>query len=580
MSVTSSLTNRIFFASAFLVIVSIGVAIYRVNVSVTAQAERDLRVGLDEAVALVREVARTQAGDFVIKGSLIADLPVLKGAASTEHPPTVQPIAEEYQRGINADLFVVLGRADQLLASAGRVRPDPDSLAEILAACRSRPAGDTFWPYPGGVLHAAAIALEPGAAPLGTLVVGFSLDQAVADRLRTLTNSEVAFVTGSRIVASTLDRGFDAAILSAAASGDVFTEELGGEEFVGRLSGLGERGDPDEPQAIVLRSRTRHLQFLPRLRFQIALTGLAAVLVATGLGYAVAHTVTHPLRALTATMRDIAETGDLRRAVPAPGRWDDEDARLLAETFGRLTNALARFQRDVAQRERLASLGRLSATIAHEIRNPLMIIKSTARALRRQAAPEMAEMAGSIEEEVQRLDRVVTDVLDFARPIRPNMSPADLGEICRGAARAMRASSDHPDIVVDVPDGPLPIMTDTERLHGVVVNLLANAQAATTGNDASTGRPPRVALRVTSLDDGRWRLEVVDHGMGIPSDDLPRVFEPFFTTRRAGSGLGLALARNVIEGLGGTIVIESSAGLGTIARVDLPTAPLPGQDPS
>jgi signal transduction histidine kinase len=577
MSVTASLTNRIFLASALLVIASISVAIYTVNASVAAQAEKDLQAGLDEAVALVREFTRTEAGDFVIKGRLIADLPVLKGAASTGHPPTVQPIAEDYQRGINADLFVVLDRGDQVLASAGRVRPDAVSLAGMLAACRGRASGDTYWPYPGGVLHAAAIPMEPGAAPLGTLVVGFSLDQSVADRLRALTNSEVAFVTSSRIVASTLDRSFDDAILSASAGGGVFSERLGDEEFVGRLSALGERGEPDEPQAIVLRSRTRHLQFLPLLRWQIALTGLAAVLVATGLGYAVARTVTRPLRALTATMHDIAETGDLRRAVPPPGRWDDEDARLLAATFGRLTGALARFQRDAAQRERLSSLGRLSATIAHEIRNPLMIIKSTVRALRRQATPEIADMAGSIDEEVQRLDRVVTDVLDFARPIRFDVAPADVGEICRSAARGMRAPSGRPGIALDLPEGALPIVTDAGRLHGVVVNLLANALAA--AGDAHPGGAPPVTLSVRAAGGGGWRIEVIDRGAGIAAEDLPRVFEPFFTTRQTGSGLGLALARNIIEGLGGVIAIESTPGRGTTARVDLPPAPPPGQDP-
>ena len=577
MNITSSLTNRIFLAGAALVIASTGVAIYRVNVTVTAQAERDLRTGLDEAATLVREFATTQAGDFVVKGSLVADLPVLKGAAATGHPPTVQPIAEDYQRGINADLFVVLGRDGDLLASAGRVRPDRASLSAILAACRARPTGDAYWPYPSGVLYAAAIDLEPGAAPLGTLVVGFSLDRSVAARLRTLTNSDVAFVTGSRVVASTLDHAFDDALLEAAAGGEIFTSDLGGEAFVGRELPLGEQGSPDEPRAIVLRSRTEHLQFLSRLRWQIALTGLVAVLVATGLGYAVAHTVTRPVRALTATMRDIAATGDLRRAGPAPGRWDDEDARQLATAFGRLTNALARFQRDAAQRERLSSLGRLSATIAHEVRNPLMIIKSTVRTLRRQATPEIASMAGSIDEEVQRLDRVVTDVLDFARPIRFDLADADLAEVCRGAAHAMRATSREPEIGLDLPDEPMPIVTDTERLHGVVVNLLSNALAATAGHDRAGDGGSAVTLRARRRAGG-WRIEVLDRGAGIPADDLPRVFEPFFTTRRAGSGLGLALARNVVEGLGGTIVLESNAGTGTVARIDLPATPPIGQD--
>jgi signal transduction histidine kinase len=374
------------------------------------------------------------------------------------------------------------------------------------------------------------------------------------------------------VVASSLDPARTAALSSTIRESGVFTRTLEGEEYVGRVQPIGAGSVSADPVAIVLRSRTEHLMFLPTLRWQIAVTGLAAVLVATLVGYLIARTVTRPLRALTTAMREIAATGDLGRPAPTTGRWDDEDARQLASSFSHLTGALARFQREAAQRERLSSLGRLSTVIAHEVRNPLMIIKGALRPLQRNASPDVTAVAASIDEEVSRLNRVVTDVLDFAKPIRFELAEADLTAICADAARAAATGAGNEPVALELDGTPAPIVTDTERLRSVVVNLLGNAQQAVR---ALERRPagPVIRLRTTRLNGTGWRIEVIDRGTGIPADALPRVFEPFYTTRRTGSGLGLAIARNVIEGLGGTIAVTSKAGEGTTVRIDLPPAP-------
>jgi signal transduction histidine kinase len=572
MSLLSSLTNRIFLASALLVAVSIGLAVYRVNQSVTAQAEADLQGGLADAASLVEDFSRTQFADFVSVASLIADLPKLNAAAATEDRPTVGPIAGEYQRKIGTDLFVVLGRTDRVLASAGPLRPDDAAIGEMLAACRRGAGGAAFRPYAGALIHAIAVPLAAGPSSTGTLLAGFTLGREFASRIKAVTNSDIALASGAEIIASTLDaRG--AADLAAAgppARSGAFVRHLGDEDYVGRVQRLGPDAALDEPVALVLRSRTERLRFLPALRWQLAVTGLAAMLLSTLIGYGIARTVTRPVRALTATMRDMAATGDLARAVPAGGRWDDEDARVLASTFRQLTTALDRFQREAAQRERLAALGRWSTVVAHEIRNPLMIIKSAARSLRKLMAPDVADLAASIDEEVQRLNGVVTGVLDFARPIRFNLAPEDLGDICRDAARAAQTSAEEIPIAVDCEPAHVPVDTDAERLRSVLVNVLTNAQHAVRAREAPSGPTPPIRLRVRPTVAGRWLVEVIDQGAGITPEDLPRLFEPFFTTRRTGSGLGLALARNIIEGLGGTIAADSRPGAGTTVRIDLP----------
>ncbi len=572
----SSLTNRIFLASALLVVAAIGVAIYRLNVSVTAQAEADLGAGLAEAAALVDELSRAEFADFVVKGRLIADLPVLKATASTDHPPTVQPVAEGYQAQVGADLFVVAGRTGRVLARAGRVQPDPVALGQIFEACRTSANGTAFWPYADGVLHVAAFPLEAGPAPFGTLLMGLVLDRQAALRFRTITRSEVAFAVGERLVASSLDGPRTAAIGPVDHASSEFSRTLGSDEYVGRVQPIGEPDSTGQPVALVLRSRTEHLTFLPPLRWQIVITGLAAVLVATIVGYLVARTVTRPLRALTAAMREMAATGDLGRPAPPLGRWDDEDARLLSTTFGQLTGALARFQREAAERERLSSLGRLSTVIAHEIRNPLMIIKGNLRPLERHASPDVTAVAASIDEEVTRLNRVVTDVLDFAKPIRFELAAVDLSTICADAARAVSAAPGGVPVTVEA-DAAAPVVTDAERLRSVLVNLLTNAQYSVR---TLARRPdgPLIRLR-TSRVNGGWRIEAIDRGAGIAPEDLPRVFEPFFTTRRTGSGLGLAIARNVVEGLGGSISVSSRPNEGTVVCIDLP-AETPGPVPA
>lgn len=569
MTLTASLTNRIFLGTAALLVVAIGVAVFRVNVSVTARSEIELQRGLTDAAALVEASTRAQVDRFERDARLIASLPVLRGAVATADAPTVQPIAEQYQAILHSDVLVVIDTTGRVLAATGRFGADPSAVSRALAARPASESGSWFWAYPGGALLMTAVPMEF----LGTLVVGTSLDQGVVDRLGGLTRSDIALVTGHDVIVTTLPAA-DAASLMALRQGGPSTDvRLAGGDYATRdlrLASAGVAGA--DLVAVVLRARTEQRAFLVALQRDIAITGLVAVMIATGIGYAIARTVTRPIRAVTATMREMAATGSLAGELPPPGAWDDEDARVLASTFRQMTASIDRFQREMTQRERLSALGRLSAVVAHEVRNPLMIITGALRTLRRaEPGPDGIQAADSIEEEVARLNRVVADVLDFAKPVAIVNAPADLAVIGRAAVAAVEAGPDRVAVRLEAGAAVLPVVTDSERLRTVLVNLLMNAQQAV--RDRADGQRPPVILRIQPLADGGARLLVIDEGVGVPAEVHGRAFEPFFTTKRSGSGLGLAIARNIIDGLGGSIALRGDRDRGTTIEVRLPGPP-------
>jgi signal transduction histidine kinase len=360
---------------------------------------------------------------------------------------------------------------------------------------------------------------------------------------------------------------------------DISHLTLGGEDYVALTRPL----SPTEgmaigagPVALILRSRTEQLRFLQTIHTGLAVTAVLAVIMATLLSFAVARTITRPLAAITVVMREVAATGDLTRkiAIREGNRWDDEDAKLLAATFNTLTDSISRFQREISQKERLSALGRLSTVIAHEVRNPLMIIKASLHALAQAdlSAAGLREATADIEEEVARLNRIVNEVLDFARPIRFDLAPVDLNALCRDSALASEKSAAGAPVGLSL-DSALPLVTtDAERLRIALVNLLVNARHAVNGARAgqapSGTAQPLVTLR-TERSGVCAAITIADRGIGIVAGDIPRVFDPYFTTRRGGTGLGLPIAKNIVEGLGGTIVVTSAPGRGTEIRIEL-----------
>ncbi len=573
MRMLGSITNRIFLASALLAMLSIGAAVHFVSARITAQTELELQGDLTEAATLVDDQRRTQFENFARTALLIADLPKFKAVLEIGDRPTLAPIAADYRVQAGADLLLVSGRRGEELALAGEFRSEPPagSPAPLALDAKGTPA---FWTHPAGVLEVVSVPVTIGLERpelLGVLSVGYLLDERRAAQFKSLTGADIAFAMDGEVKASTLGDGARATLTPLLASTGTARVSIGSEEYVAVAQPLGPQSGAREPTAIILRSRSQRMRTLGAIQAALAGIALGATLLAIVVSYGVARTITRPLASITDHMRHIATTGDLTSKIPTTqqGGWDDDDAHMLATTFNTLTDSIARFQREAGQRERLSSLGRLSTVIAHEVRNPLMIIKGALRTLGRDgaSAADVRDAAKDIDEEIDRLNNLVNDVLDVARPIRFDPAPADINKVCRDAVQAASAETSRHVVLELAPSLP-ELVTDSERLRTVLVNLLTNAHHAIDGRDGAT-----VTLITQPAGDRRVALTIRDTGKGIADDDLPRIFDPYFTTRRAGTGLGLAIAKNIVEGLGGTISVTTRPGAGTDFRIDLGDAP-------
>ena len=229
-------------------------------------------------------------------------------------------------------------------------------------------------------------------------------------------------------------------------------------------------------------------------------------------------------------------------------------------------------QQESARQERFAALGEMAAVLAHEIRNPLGAVKGLAQFLGEKRAddPTQAEMARTIVGEATRLERLVNDLLTYARPRPPSRQsaglPGILEEVLHLTEQAAQASNVSCGLVVleDVP----PVPVDPEQMKQLFGNLVLNAVNAMPGGGKLT-----LILRLQEGKGSARRFVEVfveDTGKGIAESDLPRIFEPFYTTRAKGTGLGLAICRKIVTAHGGTIQVERTGPGGTAILVRLP----------
>lgn len=228
------------------------------------------------------------------------------------------------------------------------------------------------------------------------------------------------------------------------------------------------------------------------------------------------------------------------------------------------------------ERDRLAALGQMAAGLAHEIRNPLGSIKGAAQVLQpigQETTDEPTkEFLEIIVEEVDRLNKIVSQFLDYARPYRGDQKPLDVNDVVRKTMHLLEKEEGvaKTDISANLAEGLPPVRADAEQLRQVFINLAINAvQAMPSGGKLQVATSLRRSTRrgaAAAFLEIRFR----DTGVGIPSSDLKSLFIPFFTTKEKGTGLGLPISQRIIENHGGTIEVRSQPGVGSNFTVLLP----------
>ena len=336
----------------------------------------------------------------------------------------------------------------------------------------------------------------------------------------------------------------------------------------------------------------RDLVVSPHGALYLALLIIADVIVFVAFGaYKVQGLVLDPIDRVVEATEAIAN-GDLTRRVPQGATI--ELARL-ARSINRMTSRLLEEQAQRGHLEKVASVGRLAAGVAHEIGNPLGAIDGYAHLLRRSmnGNADAVDAIAGIERESARIDRIMRGMLDYARPRRRNLEATSLNEVvCRVAEMLTDQGALRQSCLTLALDDEVPFLNgDAHELEQVMVNLLLNAVDAMNGAGAITvvtqcvpftditdtgdrrrddpaviaiDRQPNARVRAWLRSVGELRevitLVVADNGPGIPWSESERVFDPFFTTKEPGegTGLGLAIVARIVEGLGGTVWVREA----------------------
>lgn len=452
-------------------------------------------------------------------------------------------------------LLVVTNEAMDVLATA---LASPLTLTEghgprtwsIVTASRTA----EFYDAREGISVMVPVHDRAGQAPIGRLEARLTLESLVPDGAGGAAGVGALLHVIDRATGTPL-KGlpFDPALMS----GDRF--QLGSEQWLVRRRTLA------EPALVVAAAAPLAAYTLP---FRDAarkgsLATLATTLAALALAVLMTRRVTHSLEELASATQAVA-AGDFDRRV---SELSDSEAGQVGRAFNTMTASLKTTLRQLSQREALVAVGEFAATLAHEIRNPLTSIRIDLQRVE-EDLPSDSPLRGKLGRalrEVRRLDQTVTGALRIARSGSVASELVDLRVPLRRATEVARPAFESNGATLDetgIGRGPLSIRGDAAALEQLFLNILLNAAQA-------LGPRGNASVAVTAQDENVL-VAFRDSGHGIPADSLARVFEPFYTTKAEGTGLGLSVARQIVAAHGGAITIESTVGSGTSVLVRFP----------
>jgi signal transduction histidine kinase len=493
---------------------------------------------------------------------ILSGMSDVRAAFSTGDQATIRDTAGELWAKISDEnaLFLVSDPRGRVLASLGGIPGSPITrdLPVVRAAASQFPRQAAGFMEQNG--HLFQIAVTPvyvestrGPALFNVLVAGYAIDALVAGQFKKSTGgSEFLFFSGGRVIASTLNPRATtqfAENISGGWRGDSVSD--GVFEYAPLRKPLIDVEGKPVGELWILRSFESARQRIAALRREMVLTWLCAVIVGLALTFLLARRIVEPVNQLDRAAAEVARQNyDFRLSV----RSDDELGRL-ARTFNAMCDSIRSARAELIRQERIATIGRLSSSIVHDLRNPLAAIYGGAEMLvdTELSTPQMKRLAANIYRASRRIQELLQDLVNVSRGKTEASEICNLREVVEAACEASASTAESQGVTISFdPSEEVELPIERARMERVFLNLIGNALEA---------MPEGGAIHISVKVEGDFVLiRVTDTGPGILPSIRARLFEPFVSAgKKNGLGLGLALSRQTVLDHGGEISVEEGS---------------------
>jgi signal transduction histidine kinase len=505
---------------------------------------------------------------------LLSTMPSVRAAFSTGDRATIQDSAGELWSKISdaTAIFLVTDPAGNVIASLGGATPLSRKRMDVvrLAAARFPQQASGFFLQDGDLYH---ISVTPvyvdsthGQALLNVLVAGYHVDALEAQRLKEATGGgEFLFLTSAGVIASTLnERATSVVVANLARTRPMDRVSDGVTEYARVETPLPDVMGAQLGQLCILRSFDAAQQRISGLYTNIVLLWILAVCIGFVLTYLLARRIVEPVKQLD---RAAAEVARQNYAIEVEVRSDDEMGRL-ARTFNNMCLSIRQAREDLIQQERITTIGRLSASTVHDLRNPLAAIYGGAEMLVDRDLPtgHVKRLAANIYQASRRIQDLLQDLLQVSRGKGRAPEMCRLREVASAACDAVATQAEAQGVSLQLAIPPeIEVPLERSRMERVFLNLVSNALEA---------MPEGGVVRISAVpQEGVVLIQVEDTGPGIAPEIRSNLFQPFVSAgKRNGLGLGLALSRQTVLDHGGEMWVESEPGRGAKFYFRLPGA--------
>jgi len=502
---------------------------------------------------------RARAEQLASLSLVLSSMPDVRGAFSTGDRLTISDKAGEMWDKISrsAAIFIVTDPRGVVLASLGRA--DGEGIHDMpvvqVAASRFPQQATGFLTWTGRLYEVVVtpvyVAAAHESALLNVLIAGYAVEDQVARELKNSTGSDFVFIAEGKVIASTLNAG-DAAKLPAVKPDQNRLEQvrLGDSEYSELASPLTDLQGNTVGEIRILRSFDAARASIVALRANIVLIWVAGILIGLAVTYYLARRMLKPVQALDRAATEISKR-NYNTVVPIQS--NDELGRL-AQTFNEMCASIRSAREELIRQERIGTIGRLSTSIVHDLRNPLAAIYGGAEMLVDDdlSRDQVRRLANNIYKSSRRVQQLLQELSDVTRGRRQSAEPCWLHEVVGAACNTLAptAQSSQVSVSQNIPEN-ISISLERSPMERVFENLIANAIEA---------MPEGGSIAISAERNGTAvEVFVEDTGPGIPTAIAPQLFQPFVTAgKKTGMGLGLAFSRQTVVDHGGEIWVDAN----------------------